>query len=139
MNDINDLRNPKTQKIEGSNSQLTAHYYGDLVRKLFLAGGVIMIFGLPFMKNLFNLPIYIPLTAILVLAYLAGLTSPRQHLVTWFNLAVATIAFVVFEIYAVRLFKSSDAFWFVANQLEALIFLTALYFSTKTLRAMNTK
>src|SRR3989338_4864476 len=88
MNDINDLLSPKTQKIEESNSQLTAHYYGDLVRKLFLAGGIIMIFGLPFMKDLFDLPIYIPLMAILVLAYLAGLTSPRQHLVTWFNLGV---------------------------------------------------
>jgi len=115
------------------------HYYGDLVRKLFFVGGIVMVLGLPFMKDTFSLPIYIPLVAVLVLAFLAGLTNPRQVLVIWLNLVVATIAFFVFEIYAVQFYKAQDAFWFVANQAEALIFVTALYYTTKTLRAMYIK
>jgi len=114
------------------------HYYGDIVRKLFMIGAVIMIIGLPFMKSMFSFPIYLPLAVILVLIYLAGLTSPRQILVIWLSLFVATFAFVTFEVYAVQLYKSSDAFWFVANQIEALIFLAALYYCTKTLRAAYT-
>lgn len=114
----------------------TTHYYGDLIRKLFIVGAVVMLLGLPAMKAMFGFPIYAALIAILALGFLAGLTSPRQPWVNWLNLITSVIAFLVFETYAVTLFLKADEFWFVANQFEALIFLAAIYYSTKTVRAM---
>ncbi len=117
----------------------TTHYYGDQIRRIFMVGVVLMVLGLPLMLDLFDLPLYVGLIAILALSYLAGFTSPRHPLTIWANAATSTVAFVVFEIYALELFEEQETVLFLANQLLAVLFLVAMYFSAKTIRAMVRK
>ncbi len=113
------------------------HYYGDLVRKFFLTAAGIMVIGLPFILPFLPWPTLYSIVAIIVLGVLAGLTSPRQTWVIAVNTGVSIIAFLMFESYAIRFYNLNESYFFVMNQLLALIFLASTYYSTKTWRGMN--
>jgi hypothetical protein len=49
-----------------------AHYYGDIVRKLFLAAAIFMIVLLPFMNQYLEAPIYISILAAVGVGVFAG-------------------------------------------------------------------
>jgi hypothetical protein len=116
----------------------TSHYYGDRVRRLFFIASAVMLVGLPFFKREFSVPLVISIASILVLGFLAGLTNPRQVWVIWANIITSAVALTFFELFAVQSF-ADNAYFFVVNQLLAIMFLAALYFDTKTLRAMLLK
>ncbi len=113
-------------------------YHGTFVRKLFLAGAIIMLLTLPSLNPLLPVPAFVSVMAILVIGFIAGLTNPKQTSVTALNTIVAAIAFVVFEYYAIdsiRLMQATpELFWI--NQLLAINFFVAMYYSSKTLRGM---
>lgn len=97
---------------------------------------VLMVIGLPFMLDVFALPLYVGLLAIVILSYLAGLTSPKQPIIIWVNAIVSTIGFIMFEKYALELFSDHRIVLFLANQVLAILFLAAIYLSIKTIRAI---
>lgn len=115
------------------------HYYGDQIRRIFMVSVVLMVIGLPFMLDVFALPLYIGIIAILILSYMAGLTSPKQPVIIWLNAIVSSAGFVVFEKYALELFAKNTIWLFIANQLLGILFLAAIYFSIKTIRALYNK
>ncbi len=121
-----------------SKSPLTAHYYGDAVRRLFLLGGIIMILTLPFFSNLIPVSGWVSLFAIIVVGVVSGLTNPMHIWVAVFNLVISVIAFAVFEYYAVLQYladgNAKETWFFLTNQALALIFFVAIYYATKTLR-----
>jgi hypothetical protein len=121
--------------------KLTLHYYGDLVRFLFLAGAVLMLLTLPFINNRVPVPIFVSILAILTLALVAGFTNPRLRSTVILDTTIAISAFIIFEYYAVSGYIEISAvdLYFVSNQLLAIIFLIASYYSTKTLRGMFLK
>jgi hypothetical protein len=51
----------------------TTHYYGDLVRKLFLAGGLLMLISLPFFQFFVPVSMFVAIIAILVIILGAAL------------------------------------------------------------------
>lgn len=112
------------------------HYYGDIVRYLFLAAGVVMLITLPLFQANINLPIIISIIAITILGIAAGLTNPKQLTSRLTNFIISVIGFIVFGYSAVNSFGvvNGDKF-LLTNILLAIIFLFALYFSMKTLRA----
>lgn len=114
------------------------HYHGTLVRKLFLAGAIVMLLTLPSLNPLLPVPAFVSVLAILTIGFIAGLTNPKQKSVTAINTIAAAIAFVVFEYYAIdsiRLMNlNPELFW--VNQLLAVNFFIAMYYSSKTLRGM---
>lgn len=111
------------------------HYYGDLVRKLFISAAIIMLVTLPFFQKFIFAPTYVSAGVILIVALVAGLTSPKRKEIVLFDTLVALIGTVIFEYHAVVAYSLPDAkFFFFTSQLLALIFLLALYFTTKTLR-----
>lgn len=112
------------------------HYYGDLIRKLFMVGAAVMVVGLPFVGSYISMPTFVSVLAILVLGILAGLTNPRHVWVTVVNTIISVIAFVLFEIYAIKFYYANQAYFFVVNQGLSLLFLAATYYSTKTWRGM---
>ena len=118
------------------NDIVPEHYYGDLVRKFFLAAAGIMVIGLPFILPFLPWPPLYSIFAIIVLGVLAGLTSPTQSWVIAINTLVSIIAFLIFESYAIRFYNLNESYFFVMNQLLALIFLASTYYSTKTWRGM---
>ncbi len=116
---------------------LTRHYYGDVVRFLFLLGAVIMLITLPFLNPNLPVPLVISILIILTIGLVAGVTNPLQKSTAFITTLISSIALIVFEYYAVTTYLN-DSFanlLFIVNQILALIFLFALYYSTKTLRA----
>lgn len=118
--------------------KLTIHYYGDLVRFLFLLGAVVMLLTLPILNNLLPVSTFVSIFIILALALFAGFTNPRLKSTAIINTGVAIAGFVVFEYYAVSAYVTFGKFtlFFTTNQILAIIFLIASYYSVKTIRGM---
>lgn len=116
---------------------LTRHYYGDVVRFLFLLAAVIMLITLPFLNPNLPVPLILSILIILTIGLVAGITNPLQKSTAVITTGISSIALVVFEYYAVTTYLtySFTSLLFIVNQILALIFLFALYYSTKTLRA----
>ena len=114
------------------------HYYGNLVRRLVLAGAIIMLLTLPFLNPLLPIPLFCSLLAILFLSLIAGFTSPAKMWAIVLNEVIAILAVLIFEYYAVGYYiaYSAGSSIFIVSQLLALDFLIALYYNTKTLREM---
>jgi hypothetical protein len=115
------------------------HYYGDIERTLFILGGLVMLVGLFFFYQYLPFPSYISLLAIVILVIIAGLLSPRQKWLAVVNMVIAALGSLIFGLQAFVTRLEADMGYFPAalpwvNLAIALIFLFALYFSTKTLR-----
>jgi hypothetical protein len=112
------------------------HYYGDVVRRLFLVGAFIMALSLPFFWEDISLPLYITIFAVIVVDIAAGVTTPAKFWSSVLNLLVSILAVISFEYYAVRSYTNirEEAYFFLTNQVLAIIFLLALYYSVKTVR-----
>jgi hypothetical protein len=116
-----------------------AHYYGDIVRKLFFAAAILMLAGLPFFNDQLPVSTIWSLAAIVTIGFLAGITNPVKQLPAWINTIASGVGVIIFEYFSVENFQTSyggPSALFYANQALAIIFLAALYFGTKTLRAM---
>lgn len=116
-----------------------SHYYGDIVRRLFLISGVIVLVSLPFSNNI--LPIHISVTTFLVIVLIlfAAITNPFQKWVAFVNVGISTVAVLTFEFFAVSGYSMEEMNLFIVRQILSIIFFFALYYSSKTLRAMLLK
>lgn len=117
------------------------HYYGDRVRTLFIIGALVMVAGLPFVAEDISLPLIVSITGILVVSVAAGITSPQFVWSSILNIFISLYAVVEFEWYAVHWYNNHSGvdFFFVINQVLAMIFLIALYFSVKTFRGVRSQ
>ncbi len=111
------------------------HYYGDIVRMLFV-GAAVLILAAQGIGGAF-LTVGASLVAVLVLAVAAGLTNPVQSWIHWVNIFISGIGLLVSgSVFFVR-FRGDAGFGSaVIALLLALIFIFALYSSTKTLRGV---
>jgi hypothetical protein len=124
-----------------TNTSGIKHYYGDIVRMLFLAAAILMLVGLPAISNYVSIPTVFSVISMLILGLAAGLTNPKQKWDAGINTVIASVGFVVFETYAVIAFREhggTDKF-FLSNLILGFIFLIAVYFSVKTLRGLLLK
>ena len=113
------------------------HYYGDIVRKLFLLGGLIMLLALPFFNQFLPVPAFVSMLAVLVIGVIAGFTNPLQRWVMLIDIIVSLIGLAAFEYHAISQYNDIPILLFGIDQLLAIIFFFALYFSTKTLRGVT--
>lgn len=116
------------------------HYYGDTVRKLFLVGAIVMLAYLPRERNLLPGIMNLIVLGALAVTFLAGFTNPRQRVVIAFDTAIAALACILFEYFAITLYTTEHNIFdlvFLARQGLAIDFLIAFYFSSKTIRAMT--
>jgi hypothetical protein len=116
------------------------HYYGDIVRALFLVAAVVMVVGLPAVSNSLNIPTAFSVAGMLVLGLAAGFTNPKQKWDAAVNVGIAAVGFFVFESYAVSSYQAHvvDKF-FMSNLVLGFLFLMALYYGVKTLRGLVIK
>ncbi len=118
------------------------HYHGDAVRRLFIAAAVIMLVSLPFYYSLVSVPLVLSVTSALVVVFLAGLENPRQRWVIIANTIVSLLGAAVFEYAAVE-YMSAVVSWrdpfFWINEVIAVIFVVALYYSSKSMRGILLK
>lgn len=120
-------------------SETPKTYHGDSVRSLFLVAAFIMTALLPLFAVRIEESVVFSVSCIIILSVAAGLTSPKQKLSGYLNAIIALGGVIVFETRAVALFtqyQQSD-FFFVTNQILALIFVASLYFAIKTLRRIS--
>jgi hypothetical protein len=110
------------------------HYYGHIVRRLFLAGGVIMLITLATLKHVLPIGTFVVILAILVIGLFAGLTNPIQRWVAVLDMLISLIALTTFEYHAVIGYTDLGDVLFWLNQLLSVVFFFAFYFATKTLR-----
>ncbi len=120
---------------------LTRHYYGDAVRFLFMLAAIIMLITLPFLSGKLPVPIYFSILVILIIGVLAGITNPLQKWISVLNAVISIGALSAFEYFAVKSLINNKVttLYFITNQVLAFVFLFALYYSIKTLRALYLK
>lgn len=115
------------------------HYYGDAVRTLFIGGVVLGLIGIPIVGNLLPLSTVFDIVAGIILIAIAGLISPHSPVVVGVSVIASSFAAFLFEYAAVTLSATDTTLLLIGRQVEAIIFVAALYFSIKTLRAMTQK
>ncbi len=109
------------------------HYYGDVVRSLFLAAGVILILGAAFGEGPLT-PLWTTLTA-LALALFAGITNPRRRSIAIVDLLIAIGGLLIFAYSALALYQGgADTISIFERSVLALLFFFALYYSARALR-----
>lgn len=117
----------------------TPHYYGDIVRRLFLAGSLVLLVSLPLFAHMLLISAAIPILLILLFGLVAAWTSPAQKAVGVINAVIAAAAVAVFAYFASSVFQydhvdwHQDAIRILAFALSVNFFL-AFYFSVKTVR-----
>ena len=114
------------------------HYYGDIVRKLFLISATIMIVTLPFLSDRILVPSFISIFTIMIVTAIAGFINPEGRSILILDFIIAIGGVIVFETIAVNSYTRVSPFelFFVVNQVLAILFLSALYYSAKTLRTV---
>lgn len=116
------------------------HYYGDIIRVLFVISGLIMVASYPFFSIFIKVPILISIIASISLAVFGGLMNPKQKWIMILNTIISIIGFIIFEYMAVYTYlnlvptKNIHIIFFWTNQILALFFFFASYLSTKTVR-----
>lgn len=132
-----DLPDGKSHKFRLPNKRpFPFHYYGDNVRRLFVANAIITLITLPFFRDFVHAPVISYIMAMIFLCLVAGFTNPTHRWVGIMDLAISVYGIWFFESEAISAANFYDTqFWyFWTNQLIALLFLAALYYSSKTER-----
>lgn len=114
------------------------HYHGDEVRVLFLVGALVLIIA---QSTGADLPLStagaVVSAALLVIC--AGITSPMQSGIHWFNALFALAGTLLFGISAVSHYRAGLSVFdasFASTEALALLSLLALYFTTRTIRGI---
>ena len=116
---------------------ISLHYYGDVVRRLFIASALIMIGTLPFVNHLLPVSSVVSIIVVIMIGSLAGFLSPKKGWVIILDFVISMGGVLVFEVYAIDSYAKQQAggLLFFINQTLAIVFLFALYYSAKTVRA----
>jgi hypothetical protein len=134
MNDkIQELQNKNQHRDLGS-----THYYGDLVRQIFIAMALIMLVATPFYNDRLPISASVSIIAVLILAIIAGLTNPKLRSVIIFDFVVSIASFLGFGWETISSYNVSVDALFYVNLILSILALFALYFSSKTLRGKFT-
>jgi len=122
-----------------SGEKHVAHYYGDTVRACFLSAGAVLLFAVLRDDAFIKFYLSIGIGFVLLLTVLAGLMSPLKRSLVFINTLISGFGFAFFEYFALINYIDTNELLtevFILRQLLALIFIIALYYSTKTFRGM---
>ena len=113
------------------------HYYGSIVRKLFILAAVLTFLIYPFFYSFLPQQPTLMIFAVAVLAVMAGLTSRQGRLAITVDMVISFLAILFFENHAIIFLKVLPRGIFLADQILTFIFFFALYYSVKTFRGMS--
>ena len=114
------------------------HYYGDVVRMLFVATAIIMLFGAPYYADTLYQELPFIVVGAVILIALGALTSPQSVLAIRLDAVFAGVVAVVFEVWALWGYEAGSSIEFIIRQTPAILSIFAFYYSLKTLRSMLT-
>jgi hypothetical protein len=112
------------------------HYYGDFVRELLISAALLMLITSPMYAD--NLSVQLPFLIVgaVVTVVVAALTNPLKRGVIAADTVVSGVGFIIFQYWALQRYQVDLLQQFILREAVAIVFLFALYFSTKTLRNM---
>lgn len=113
------------------------HYYGDMLRILFIIAAVIL-FAMQFTGIRLPFSTFGSILMILILVIAAGLTNPVQAWIHWVNIFISGFCLLLFGGLALSRFQTQAALFpdGILIGVLALMFLVALYLGTRTLRGI---
>lgn len=117
---------------------ITAHYYGDIVRKLFMAAGFVMLITLPFVNNRLPISFNVAILVIMAIDIFAAFTNPLWKWVAGVDTAISLAGFLFYSYYTVAIYQQHSVYdiLFWTDLTLGIIFFFALYFSSKTFRGI---
>ncbi len=115
------------------------HYYGDHVRRLFLAVAAILVISIPVWDGLFPLTVLSRVLFVVGLVLLAGITTPHSRWALLIDAVVSGVGVFLLELIAIQRYNAEEVGLFLAREAVILLLLFAFYYSVKTYRAMLTK
>lgn len=127
-----------TENTEQKYAHKIPHYYGDVVRRLFMFAGIIILVALPVFENFLPIPTLFSIFIIILLIVFAAMTNPLLRIVNRINVGSGIAGLALFEYFAVMSFRAGDLDLAAVHQVLAFVFFFALYLSMKTFRAMVT-
>lgn len=112
------------------------HYYGHVVRMLFIIVAVVSAVSIPVWGDLLPIGTFTQVVGVVMLVVLAGLTNPHGTMVLWADTAISAIGVVLLENAAISYYSADLVVIFLVREILVLLLLIALYYSLKTVRAM---
>ncbi|MBU6323239.1 MAG: hypothetical protein KGI41_01175 [Patescibacteria group bacterium] len=121
----------------GSHFRSVPHYYGDIVRVLFVFAAI-LVFITESVAGDNLLSAFSTIIVLLALVLAAGVTNPRQRGIHWINLLLAVAGLLIFGGSALDRYRAGLGFSLkdILVTVIALIFLVSLYFATRTIRGL---
>lgn len=115
-----------------------SHYHGDTVRGLFLTAAV-LIFATRFIGAELPFTTSAQMLLILTLVITAGITNPAQKVIHYVNMLVSIAGVLTFGGLAFSRIETTEVLFSGSGLVViiALVFLTALYFATRTVRGLS--
>lgn len=114
-----------------------AHYYGDTVRQLFLAGAALMLLASPIYADSLRLQFPFIVVGALIAVTLAALTNPHKRIFCVADCIFAGVVVLVYAMWGLAAYEDVDPIAFVLRLAITVIFLFAFYFALKTVRAFS--
>lgn len=111
------------------------HYHGDVLRQLLIAAVVLILVTAPFYSNSLKVELPFMVLGALVLASLAAMANPHKPSVFILSVIAAGVGFVIYQMWALNQYAESSWLQFILREIIAIVFLTAFYFSLKTVRS----
>ncbi len=112
------------------------HYHGDIIRTLFIVAVILSLIVIPIWGYILPIHLEMEIGAGIILIILAGLTSPHARFIMALNVIVSAGSVFLLEWFALTLRTTNSLELLIVREVGAFLFLGALYFSVKTLRAM---
>jgi hypothetical protein len=110
------------------------HYYGNVVRVLFIILAVFVAVSIPLSGEM-QIAIYVAGPMVIALLLLAGLTNPHSTTIFTLNTLVAGLGLLLSEVLALGAFSASNMPVFVVLEAVTGVCIAAFYYSVKTMRA----
>lgn len=110
------------------------HYYGNVVRVLFIVLAVCIAISIPLSGEM-ELAIYFAGPAVLSLILLAGLTNPHSKNIFVLNVLVSGLGILCAEVLALGAFAASNMLFFIIMEIVTGLCIASFYYSVKTMRA----
>lgn len=127
------MNDPKQLRSQLSEWPAVRHYYGDVVRIIFVVCAIVIGLVIPLGGSLAVSIIGMPI--VLALVVLAGFTNPHSKTIMILDTVAAALGILVAEVYAIGAYLGQSLYLFVLFEVLSVLLLVALYFSAKNVRA----
>jgi|GEM_PF-417482 len=111
------------------------HYYGDVVRQLFIVAAGLMLIAAPFYTDSLRIQLPFIVVGAIVLVAIAALVNPHKQGPFMAGAIASGAGLALFEMWALYWYEDSNILQFLLRQAIAVVFLVAFYFCMKTVRA----